>query len=260
MLYADAGRSETGEIAEMIKYLFFDLQETRCRAVIFDLFETLITEWGHEKYTKRKMCSDLGVDKDRFDVFWEEKEEERYLGKIDFEGSILYAGRKLGREISPDTLAYVLNRRMTTKAACFEYIDPEVFRLLEELRTIGLRTAIVSNCSSEEVTVIRESELFRFFDEVVLSYEVHKKKPDRGIYEEAARRLGVELKDCLFVGDGGSNELQGARDAGMKAVQAKWYTNRLPQKRENIGSFSVAEEPSEVIDLLSDHSFWGEDE
>lgn len=28
-------------------------------AVIFDLFETLITEWGHKKYTKREMCSDL---------------------------------------------------------------------------------------------------------------------------------------------------------------------------------------------------------
>ena len=49
------------------------------KAVIFDLFETLITEWGHEKYTKRQMCADLGVDKDRFNVFWKEKEEDRYI-------------------------------------------------------------------------------------------------------------------------------------------------------------------------------------
>ncbi|MBP5490483.1 MAG: HAD-IA family hydrolase [Lachnospiraceae bacterium] len=222
----------------------------RIKALLFDLFETLITEWGHEKYTKRKMCADLGVDKEEFDVLWEEKEEERYLGEIDFEGSILYAGSKLGREISAETLAYVLNRRMSAKAACFEHIDPEVFRLLEELRSRGFRTAIVSNCSSEEVKVIRESELFRYFDEVVLSYEVHKKKPDRGIYEEAARRLGVDLADCIFVGDGGSNELQGAENAGMKAIQAKWYTNRLPQKRETIGAYPVAEEPLEVLKLI----------
>ena len=32
------------------------------QAVIFDLFETLITEWGHKKYTKTEMCSELGVE------------------------------------------------------------------------------------------------------------------------------------------------------------------------------------------------------
>ena len=76
------------------------------------------------------------------------------------------------------------------------------------------------------------------------------KKPDRTVYEEAARRLGVEIKDCIFVGDGGSNELQGARNAGMNAIQAKWFTNRLPQKRETIDDFPVAEEPLEILDHL----------
>ena len=220
------------------------------KVVIFDLFETLITEWGHEKYTKRQMCADLGVDKERFDVFWKEKEEERYLGKIDFEGSVRYAGSKMGKKINSDTLAYVLNRRIAAKATCFENVDPDVFRMLETIKKMGLRTAIVSNCSSEEVKVIRESELYRYFDEVVLSYEVHMKKPDRSIYDEAARRLGVEPKDCIFVGDGGSNELQGAKNAGMKTIQAKWFTNQFPQKRETIGDFIVAEEPLEVMTLF----------
>ena len=220
------------------------------RAVVFDLFETLITEWGHEKYTKRQMCNDLGIDKDRFDVFWKEKEEERYLGKIDFKGSILYAGSKLGEKIDSETLSYVLNRRIAAKATCFEQNDTEIFHMLETIKKLGLRTAIVSNCSSEEVKVIRESELYKYFDEVVLSYEVHMKKPDCSIYEETARRLGVEPEDCIFVGDGGSNELQGAKNAGMKAIQAKWYTNRFPQKRETIEDFPVAESPLEVVPFL----------
>ena len=221
------------------------------KAVVFDLFETLITEWGHEKYTKRQMCADLGVDKDRFNVFWKEKEEERYLGKIDFEGSVLYAGSKLGKEIDSDTLTYVINKRTKAKTSCFENIDPDVLHMLETIKKLGLRTAIVSNCSPEEVKGLRESELYRYFDEVVLSYEVHMKKPDRSIYETAASRLGVEPKDCIFVGDGGSNELQGAKEAGMRAIQAKWYTNRLSQKRETVGDFRVAEEPLEVVALLT---------
>ena len=36
------------------------------KAVIFDMFETLITEWGHEKYTKNKICSDLGIEREKF--------------------------------------------------------------------------------------------------------------------------------------------------------------------------------------------------
>ena len=228
-----------------------NIEDIPFKAVIFDLFETLITEWGHEKYTKRKMCEDLGVEKERFDVFWKEKEEDRYLGKIDFEGSVRYAGNKLGKDIDSDTLTYVINKRTSAKASCFENIEPEVFRMLETIKKMGLRTAIVSNCSSEEVKVIRESELYRYFDEVVLSYEVHMKKPECSIYDEVARRLGIEPKDCIFVGDGGSNELQGAKNAGMKAIQAKWYTNRLPQKRETIGDFPVAEEPLEVVALLT---------
>ncbi len=41
------------------------------KAVIFDLFETLITEWGHKKYTKNEMCADLGLERERFDAYWE---------------------------------------------------------------------------------------------------------------------------------------------------------------------------------------------
>ena len=41
------------------------------KAVVFDLFETLVTEWGHEKYTKRLMCKDLGVDIDSFSAIFQ---------------------------------------------------------------------------------------------------------------------------------------------------------------------------------------------
>ena len=61
------------------------------------------------------------------------------------------------------------------------------------------------------------------------------------------KRLGVDISECIFVGDGGSSELVGARKVGMKAIQAKWYTNKHPQKRENIEDFQVAEEPLDII-------------
>ena len=93
-------------------------------------------------------------------------------------------------------------------------------------------------------------KISQYIDEMVLSYKVQMKKPDSCIYREAAKRLCVDPEECIFVGDGGSNELTGAREAGMKAIQAKWYTNQFPRKRDSIDGFAVAEEPLDVMKYI----------
>jgi DNA-directed RNA polymerase subunit RPC12/RpoP len=77
------------------------------KAVIFDLFETLITEWGHEKYTKRKISDDLHLNYELFSKFWEENAYGRYQGNISFEESIGYVCKKCGVTLLPDQLALV---------------------------------------------------------------------------------------------------------------------------------------------------------
>ena len=75
------------------------------------------------------------------------------------------------------------------------------------------------------------------------------KKPDVCIYEETLKRLSLDANECLFVGDGGSNELEGAKNAGIKAIQAKWYTDQLPVKRDNIEGVQVAEKPMDILKI-----------
>ena len=217
------------------------------QAVVFDLFETLITEWGHKKYTKREMCADLGIDREVFDQTWESQEEARYLGEITFMESLLFVCEQCGMKGDQALLSRMLEQRVSTKAACFDYVLPDVFELLHTLKSKGLRLAIVSNCSAEEVVGMERSRIYPYFDHVILSYQAKLQKPDVRIYHEAARSLGVAPEDCVFVGDGGSHELQGAREAGMTAIQAKWYTNQHPWKRESMPGFLVAEEPLEVL-------------
>lgn len=112
------------------------------KAVIFDMFETLITEWGHEKYTKGRMCADLGVAPELFNPYWEEKEQDRYIGKINFADSVLYACEKCGKEMNAETLALICDKREKTKSACFEYVDPDVYELLRELKAKDLKLAL----------------------------------------------------------------------------------------------------------------------
>lgn len=219
------------------------------KAVIFDLFETLITEWGHKKYTKNEMCSDLGIEREKFDIYWNEKEKERYSGEISFTDSILYVCEKCSKQIDDLTLSEIIDKRIGTKSLCFEYVNPDVYQLLDHLKTMGLRLAIISNCSSEEVKVIRQSKIYTYFDQVVLSYEVKMQKPDMRIYKKGADLLGVAANECIFIGDGGSNELEGAKMAGMKAIQAKWYTNQLPHKCGSMDGFLTAEEPLDILQM-----------
>ncbi len=217
------------------------------KAVIFDLFETLITEWGHKKYTKNEMCSDLGIEREQFDRYWDEKEQDRYIGKISFTDSILAVCEKSGKTVEDSALSRIIGKRIETKALCFEHVDPDVYRLLDHLKTAGYQLAIVSNCSSEEVKVIRQSQIYHYFNQVILSYEAKMQKPDVRIYRAAAGLLAVDVEECIFVGDGGSDELAGARAAGMKAVQAKWYTDRFPRKRDGIDGFPTADRPFDIL-------------
>lgn len=222
----------------------------KVQAVIFDLFETLITEWGHRKYLKSEMCADLGIDREDFNRHWDKLDEARYLGKVGFVEALRYVCGQCGIETDEAVMARMLALHVETKTACLEYIHPEVFTLLDALKAKGLKLAIVSNCSAEEIIGIRQSKLASYFDEIILSCDIGLKKPDVRIYQETARLLGVAEEACVFVGDGGSHELEGARTAGMTAIQAKWYTNQHPCKRDSMAGFLVAEEPMDALGYI----------
>lgn len=51
-------------------------------------------------------------------------------------------------------------------------------------------------------------------------------KPEPAIYHLACEHLQVSPTETLFVGDGGSDEFQGAAAVSMQPIQAKWYLSR----------------------------------
>ena len=107
------------------------------------------------------------------------------LFETSFTDFILHVCKKCGKHIEKSILTGIVDKRIKTKSVCFEYVNPDVYRLLDHLKAKGLRLAIISNCSSEEVKVIKHSRIYQYFDQVILSYEVKMQKPDIRIYEEA---------------------------------------------------------------------------
>ena len=74
--------------------------------------------------------------------------------------------------------------------------------------------------------MILASPLYPLFDAAMISYEQGLLKPDPEIYRQALQALGTKAEECLYVGDGGSHELDGARSLGMQAIQCTWFRDR----------------------------------
>ncbi|MEU6883222.1 HAD family phosphatase [Streptomyces sp. NPDC046712] len=92
-------------------------------------------------------------------------------------------------------------------------LDPAMLGLVEELRELGIRVALLSNSWGN--TYPRE-RIDALFDPVVISGEVGLRKPLAPIYELTLERLGVAAGRVLFLDDAEPNVL-GARAVGMQA-------------------------------------------
>ncbi len=60
----------------------------------------------------------------------------------------------------------------------------------------------------------------KLFKALALSFDVHMMKPEKEIYLEAARRLGVKPEECVFIDDV-PEYVKGAEKVGMKGILFK---------------------------------------
>lgn len=221
------------------------------RAVIFDMFETLITHYDSPLYFGAQMAKDAGIPEERFQFIWRATDHERTIGKMTFEQVIEKILKENGC-YSEGLLKEIVSKRVETKEECFRHLHPQIIPMLANLKKMGILVGLISNCFSEETGPIRESVLFPYFDAAFLSYEQGVPKPEPEIFRRCMDSLSVKPEECLYIGDGGSHELEAAESLGMKAAQATWYLKEgtfQPCMRK--AEFVQAESPMDVIDMVS---------
>lgn len=217
------------------------------RAVIFDMFETLVTHYNSPLYFSSEMAEDAGIPIERFQSLWRQTDSDRTIGKATFE-EVLERILRENQCYSEELINRIVAKRIAAKEECFKHLHPEIIPMLSRLKEQRIGVGLISNCFSEEAEVIRRGELFPYFDVLCLSYELGLQKPDRGIYQKCMMELGVKPEECLYVGDGGSRELEVARDLGMKAVQAVWYLKEGNEHQSRrMSDFLQLEKPLDVL-------------
>jgi len=231
------------------------------RAVLFDLFGTLTPCYPLDgvRLTIAAMADDLRVPGDAFTAAWNDsfpgRQRHEFATLADNVGVILGA---LGFGRSKAQIEAACQRRIDFELGALSP-RPDVIPTLRKLRSARIRTALVSNCSLETPAAWPGGVLHGAMDAEVFSCVAGWAKPDERIYRHACQALSVDPEDCLFVGDGSSDELRGAEALGMKAVLIRadddddTFPDRLDRSNWRGPLFRSVAETLGLLGLASDN-------
>ncbi len=159
----------------------------------------------------------LGIPADDWLAEWEKMREDRDRGRMTVRASFARTLGTLGIEPEPDLLAE-LSRRDAELARSSVQVCDDTVPFLTWLRSNGVLTALVSNCSDTTRPLLDELGLLPLVDATVLSCEVGSVKPYREIYVTALEELGVAAVDAVFIDDQ-PTYCVGAEAAGVRPIQ-----------------------------------------
>jgi len=234
------------------------------KAVLFDMFDTLmLIEKNHAFYNpslKRahKFLVKNGI-KVRFTDFRNAyikardalyMEADANLEEPHFNARISNALGLLGFSVDATKSGIVAG---ATNAFCegfMEYvrIDEHAVEVLRKLQG-KYKLGIVSNFAIPEcvVKLLETHDLDKFFDVVVVSGAVNKRKPSPEIFQQALEKLGVDASETVFVGDTVDADIKGAKDTGMKTI---FIERRAQKEAEQICPDQTIKSLSELATAL----------
>jgi len=126
---------------------------------------------------------------------------------------------------------------------------PGIMAMLESLRSLGLKLAIVS--SKKRDVVLRGMRLMgmeRFFDFVLAGDEVNNPKPHPEPVELAVQALGLRPDEVMMVGDN-SHDIESAQNAGVLSVGVGWAHKGAEYLQAYSPDYLISE-PRELVDIV----------
>lgn len=214
-------------------------------AVVFDLLFTLVHPGAYPCGLDRNgwLAGVLGVDRQVLEARWATFEPALEAGRAppsrDGLGPELAWVRDVAAEcqveVTREQLAAIEAGWDLTRRAALLDPPPASIEALGDLRRRGVRIGVLSNTHALELRSWEESPLAALVDVVTFSHEIGACKPHPLAYARVLAGLGVPAGSAAYVGDGSSDELAGARSAGIGLVvladeaASRWAPDDLPR-------------------------------
>ncbi|NMO50266.1 HAD family hydrolase [Actinoplanes sp. TBRC 11911] len=187
-------------------------------AVVFDFFGTL-TRSVQRGPQHAELARSLGVEPEAVRGVLDRTFRARARGRYGSAEATLRwvieqaGGRPQASQVRAAVPARVNALRADTR------LRSDAVSVLTALRRRGLATALISDCTHELPAFLPSLPVAPLLDAKIYSVRLGVCKPDPKIYLAACAELGVQPRECLYVGDGGSHELSGAAAVGMTPVR-----------------------------------------
>lgn len=195
------------------------------RAILLDLYDTMAwTEWSA---LRGEIERRLGISEADLLRAFLETNSARGLGTFgSLEGDLRAVLEAAGVRARAQTIRELVERTEVFLANGVHLWDDSI-PTLRELRSRGIRTAIVSNCDHATRGVVERLALEEEADAVILSFEVGAAKPAPGIYRTALEALHAGADEALFVDDQVAY-CDGAAEVGMRTLLLVRSSTRGP--------------------------------
>ena len=190
------------------------------RGVLFDLYGTLVNPFrsSESESNVRRMAAALELPLEDVRRLWAQTFQDRETGAFStIADNIRWICRTLDVQRDEAHVAAAVEVRAALYRSTL-VPRKDSHPTLAALRSAGVRLALVSNAGPQTPDLWGETTLAPLVEVVVISAEARVAKPDPRIYRMALEGLGLAPETCLFVGDGGSHELDGARRVGLNPV------------------------------------------
>jgi HAD superfamily hydrolase (TIGR01509 family) len=216
-------------------------------AVLFDLFETLITEVAVHPTRASSLAPTLGVENEAYRREWKARRPRIVVGALSFADALTEVSQTLVGRVDGAAVHRICEQRIREKAAAYASPDDQVMTLITGLVRQGVLLGVVSNGFREDVLPWPACSLAPSFQCTAFSCEEGIAKPAPEIYLRAVRRLGVQPETTVYIGDGADNELAGAEQAGLRARRAAWFVPNASQT----GAWPELEAFEDVLRLVA---------
>jgi putative hydrolase of the HAD superfamily len=180
--------------------------------VVFDFFGTLTPVSPPSVWAANagRLAAVMGVPAADLLQLLDQTFGERITGSLgDVQQTMRALASRLGVTLTDEQATEAGRIRRAVQETMFA-LRPETLPVLGQLTARGLRIGLVSDCTSELPDAWSRLPLAGLIEAPVFSCVERMRKPDPRLFLKAAAGLQADPALCLYVGDGGGNELTGA--------------------------------------------------
>jgi nicotinate-nucleotide adenylyltransferase len=207
--------AERRPVAGMVPPAVADFLDAK--GVVFDFGGVISVSPRNDSWPLYGYCEKLGLSRAAFDASWDRFRAGWDAGEYDFAG--LYARTFELAGLPPPTSAQLEELWRLDAESWVRELSGETLGLMRDLKAMGKRIGILSNMSEDFHRRLFAGACagYRALADVeVISGIERMVKPDREIYDLAARRMGFAPGELLFLDDTEAN-VAAARDLGWRS-------------------------------------------